>query len=206
MEKLKENTAAQTKAPHGESEAKYITLLKGFVGALIGALPGMLIWVILAKFRIRAALVGFFIAAGTVYGYGKLSRRNKLPVAVGAIVCMAIIIISVYLAQRITIAWAMTDAYKDYVAGLKEQLLLRLESEHPDIPAELIEEGLNNELKERFGFSRGTFSDCFTHFHMILSKFGMKKEYYSDLIQSYISAALGSGSLMKNAVKKRVTF
>ena len=187
-------------------EKKSVTLLKGFWGALLGALPGMIIWIVLGKFRIRSAIVGFFLAAGSVKSYSRFTRKNKIPVIVGVFICTVIIAGTVYLAQRITLSWLMTDSFEETIKVMRLSVTQKIKEEHPDVPDHIIENYINYELNRTYGFTRGDFSDCFIHFHRILGKLNMTKAYYGDLIQSYISAALGTVSLMKSAVKKNVKF
>lgn len=189
-----------------EKEKRIVTFFKGILGALIGSLPGMIVWVVLGKYRIRAAIVGFFLAAGAVKGYSVFTRKNKLHVITGVFICTAIIVGTVYFAQRLTLSWLMTDSFEETIRVMRMDVTQQIKKENPEVPDSVIQSYIDFRLNSTYGFTKGDFSDCFIHFHRILGKLHMTKAYYGDLIQSYISAAMGAASLMKNAVQKRVRF
>ncbi len=188
------------------AEKRLVTFFKGILGALIGALPGMIVWVVLGKFRIRAAIVGFFLAAGSVKSYGLFTRKNRLHVVTGVFICTAIIAGAVYLAQRLTLSWLMTDSFEETIRVMRMDVTQQIKAENPDVPDNIIQNYIDFRLNQTYGFTKGDFRDCFLHFHRILGKLHMTKAYYGDLIQSYISAAMGAVSLLKSAVQKRVRF
>ncbi|HRR75928.1 MAG: hypothetical protein IJK31_09255 [Ruminococcus sp.] len=201
---LKEYFGAAYEEP--EKEKWIVTFFKGILGALVGALPGLIVWVVLGKYRIRAAIVGFFLAAGVVKGYSLFTKKNRIPVIIGMLICTGIIAGAVYLAQRLTLSWLMTDSFEETIKVMRMDVTQQIKEENPDVPDSVIQSYIDFRLNSTYGFTKGDFSDCFIHFHRILGKLHMTKAYYGDLIQSYISAAMGAASLMKNAVKKRVKF
>ncbi|NLT08112.1 MAG: hypothetical protein GXY08_01220 [Ruminococcus sp.] len=189
-----------------EKETWIVTFLKGIMGALVGALPGMIVWVVLGKFRIRAAIVGFFLAAGAVKGYSLFTRKRRMPVVIGFFICTGIIAGTVYLAQRLTLSWLMTDSFEEAISVMRLTVTQQIKEENPEVPDSVIQSYIDFRLNSTYGFTKGDFGDCFIHFHRILGKLNMTKAYYGDLIQSYISAAMGAASLLKSAVQKRVRF
>jgi len=178
-------------------------LLNGLLGAFLGSLPGMIVWIILGKFGIRAMILGFFLAAGTVWGYGRMTRKTPLWKGWGIIICTVIMISSVYLAQKITWTWGITAAFKDTTEYLNQQVMA-VQSDDADVSEESIRKSVEALNKRTFGFSRGTFANCYTHFYSLLDFLDLKKDFISALVQSYISAALGAASLLKNKVRKTV--
>ena len=177
--------------------------LNGLLGAFLGSLPGMTVWIILGKFGIRAMILGFFLAAGTVWGYGRMTRKTPLWRGWGIIICTFIMISSVYLAQKITWTWGITAAFKDTTEYLNQQVIA-VQSDDSEVDQESIRQSIEALNKRTFGFSKGTFANCYTHFYSLLDFLDLKKDFISALVQSYISAALGAASLLKNKVRKTV--
>jgi len=99
--KIEENfkkNKVQTTTVHSE-------LLKGILGAVCGALLGLIVWVIIYKLGFISAFGGFVIAFGTLFGFEKMGKiLNKKS----AIICIIIIILTVWLANKVS--WAL-DAY-----------------------------------------------------------------------------------------------
>lgn len=78
-------------------------LLKPILGAVIGSIPGMILWTIAGYFGVTWALLGLLIVAGTLIGYEKLGGTvMSLP---GLITCTAVILIAVYMGAHL--AWSM---------------------------------------------------------------------------------------------------
>ena len=177
--------------------------MNGLLGAFLGSLPGMTVWIILGKFGIRAMILGFFLAAGTVWGYGRMTRKTPLWKGWGIIICTFIMIFSVYLAQKITWTWGITEAFKDTTEYLNQQVMA-VQSEDADVSEESVRQSIEALNKRTFGFSKGTFANCYTHFYSLLDFLDLKKDFISALVQSYISAALGAASLLKNKVRTTV--
>jgi hypothetical protein len=177
--------------------------LYGVLGAFLGSLPGMAVWIILGKFGIRALILGFFLAAGTVWGYGRMTKKYPLWRGWGILICSVFLISSVYLAQKITWTWGITSAFKDTNDYLKEQIM-EVQSGDANVSEESVDKSIESLNRRTFGFSKGTFANCYTHFYSLLDFLGLKKDFISALIQSYISAALGAASLLKNKVRNRV--
>lgn len=183
--------------------AKHEAFLYGVLGAFLGSLPGMTVWIILGKFGIRAMILGFFLAAGTVWGYGIMTKKYPLWRGWGILICTVIMISSVYLAQKITWTWGISDAFKNTNEYLNQQMLAA-NKDNEDLDRESIRKSVEALNKRTFGFSKGTFAECYTHFYSLLDFLDLKKDFISSLIQSYISAALGAASLLKNKVRKKV--
>ena len=80
-------------------------LPKGIVGAIGGALLGLIVWEIIYKLGFIAAIGGFAIAFGALFGFEKLGKGlNKNSVTI----CIVITILTVWLANRV--AWSL-EAY-----------------------------------------------------------------------------------------------
>ncbi len=101
------------------------SLGKGILGAIIGSLPGVILWVILGYFGFTAAIVGFVIAAGIIIGYGK--GNGPLNTA-GLVSCVVIMIVAVYLGVHLSwsaVFFEWNPNLIDSVFGLYRHLALR---------------------------------------------------------------------------------
>lgn len=84
-------------------------IVGGIVGSFIGALVGSIIWIIIYQMGYIAAIAGMAIAVCSIVGYEKFG--GKLDI-VGIIITSLITIVAVYLAQHISFAIEIYDAYK----------------------------------------------------------------------------------------------
>ena len=78
-------------------------VFKPILGAVIGCIPGMIIWVIAGYFGFNIALIGMLIAAGIFFGYEKLG--GYAATARGVITCIVIMLIVIYLGAHLV--WSM---------------------------------------------------------------------------------------------------
>lgn len=83
---------------------------KGILGAIIGAIPGIILWIILSKIGIIASLCGIVILVGVVIGYTALGKEFDM---VGMIISLAVVIFSVYFATNLSWALELHSALKD---------------------------------------------------------------------------------------------
>ena len=69
------------------------SLVKGVFGAVLGSLPGIILWIIVAYLGYTAAIVGFVIAFGIIFGYSKLGGPLN---GAGVAVCITVMIVALY--------------------------------------------------------------------------------------------------------------
>ena len=93
-------------------ESVLAEILKGILGAVVGAIPGVLLWIIIGRVGFIAAICGAVLAGGTVAGYIFMSKDNFLPQHYGVIICLAVIIISVYISQKVVWCWELSDIFQ----------------------------------------------------------------------------------------------
>lgn len=86
-------------------------LAAGIVGAFLGALIGCVLWILIWKLGYIAGIAGFAIGVCALKGYELLGKSLDIK---GAIVSVVIMIIMIFLANKI--AWSIDayDALKDY--------------------------------------------------------------------------------------------
>lgn len=95
------------------NELVMVTLLKGILGAVIGAIPGMLLWIIVGKLGFIFSAIGILIAAGSVYGFGLMTKKGNLPIALGLAVCAVVFLLAIYFAVRIEYAWELASVFAE---------------------------------------------------------------------------------------------
>lgn len=188
-------------------EAPVLTLVKGILGALIGALPGMALWIIIGKAGYIAVACGLLLAIGTVVGYSMMTKKGDVSPVIGIIICILAIAFTVYLAERIVWSWEIMDLldgmfeeWRD--TAVAETMTLAKASGYDVTESEVRElctyELFQEALAETFGFSEITFSSCFYHFDDILEAVESKGSFAWSLGKSYICAAAGGiGALAK---------
>ncbi|MBR0483632.1 MAG: hypothetical protein IJJ69_02505 [Oscillospiraceae bacterium] len=87
------------------------SLGKGIAGAVIGSLPGVFLWIILGYLGFTAAIVGFVIAFGILFGYTKFGGNMDTS---AIIICTVVMLIAVYAGEHISWAMVVHSALKEY--------------------------------------------------------------------------------------------
>ena len=88
-------------------------LAMGLVGAICGSLIGVIIWVIIYKLGFIASFGGIAIAYGALLGFEKLGKgmdRKSL------FICLTIVILSVWFANRVAWAIEVSLALEEYAS------------------------------------------------------------------------------------------
>lgn len=85
---------------------------KGLLGALLGCLPGLILWVIIGALGYTWSLVGLVIVIGAVFGYEKFGGTfaNKADIAI----CIVLMIVAVYAGVHLTWAVDLKQALQEY--------------------------------------------------------------------------------------------
>lgn len=95
------STCAQQSVNQMEAErqskiSEKSNLIPGFIGALIGSLPGVALWIIMLQGHWIAGVAGMVIFLGTMKGYGMLGKNVDRK---GVVVCALITVVMVFLAN-----------------------------------------------------------------------------------------------------------
>ncbi|MDE5737964.1 MAG: hypothetical protein K2H93_06340 [Oscillospiraceae bacterium] len=86
-------------------------LKKGILGAVIGSIPGILLWILLGYIGFTASIVGFVIAFGILFGYNLLcSDIDKT----GMIICIIVLLIAIYIGEHMTWSIVVYKSLKEY--------------------------------------------------------------------------------------------
>ena len=171
--------------------------MKGIAGAVIGSIPGVLLWILIGKTGIFAAICGVILAAGIVAGYNLMTKDNTLSSTVGIVICLAVVIVAVYFCERVIWAWELTDQLQRYISATSPELYALGESGGMD--RSQIDTIINENLLKEYGFSKITFGECFSHFHRVVWMLGLNEKYSINLIIAYGCAVLGGFWLFKKA-------
>ncbi len=180
-------------------ESMLVELLKAILGAVVGALPGFILWILIGKVGFVAAICGSVLAMGTIAGYTFMTKDDFLPQKYGIITCIAVIAIAVFMADKIVWCWELSDQFKATVVASKESVYAL--GDAGGLTTEEIDAIFNEGIKEQFGFTEGTFGDFFSNFNRTLRYLGLSTRYYIDLLLSYGFAFLGGFSLFKKFAK-----
>ena len=92
---------ANTYAAQGGLVEKPVNMVTGIVGAFIGVLIGVVLWVIIYQMGFIAGIAGFVMMICAFKGFELLGGRINI---VGAIICIAFVLIAVYFGHNISVA------------------------------------------------------------------------------------------------------
>ena len=97
-----------------EKELKEKKLIKeriipGLFGAILGSIPGLIIWLILAYLKINPSVIGLIIMLGSAYFYRYMATSMKIS---GLIISLLIGFIFIIIANEISNAYIL---YNDYI-------------------------------------------------------------------------------------------
>ena len=103
-------------------DSTVVILLKAVLGAVVGAIPGMILWAALSKIGIVAALAGFFMFMGQLIACDRFTQKSKqMNIPVALIICAVIFLGDIYLCERFVWAWEISSAMKE--TGLEMSLM-----------------------------------------------------------------------------------
>lgn len=95
-----------------QNEMSAITVLKGIIGAIIGTLPSVILWVTLGKTGYVAAIGGFFMILGEMYICDRMTRKNRnMNVEIALVICVIVMAVTVYNCEKIIWSWDLCDLF-----------------------------------------------------------------------------------------------
>lgn len=176
-------------------ESKVITALKGLLGAVIGAIPGMIVWIILGKIGFIFSAVGILIGLGIIFGFSFLTKNGDLPLWLIFVIFLGVFALAMILSEKIVWTWELADTFKEYLPTFREDIISGAMAESDMTRAE-VESVLTDELfteivEENFGVKEGTFGECFSNFSTLLENLEMKGEYIVSLLKSSLFGIIG---------------
>ncbi|MDO5560404.1 MAG: hypothetical protein Q4F95_12505 [Oscillospiraceae bacterium] len=90
-------------------------IITGAFGAIIGTIPGLILWLLLSKIGFLSSLSSVLMIVGVILGYGKF---NKDIGKKGAVVCLIVSVIMIYAATHLSWSFKVHSAAKG-AASLK---------------------------------------------------------------------------------------
>ena len=177
-------------------ETDFMVLVKGALGAIIGALPGFFFIMMLARFGIIASICGTVLAAGTFFGYYIATKKSSFDLKKGGIVCIAVMVIAIFLAVRISWTYKLRDSLK----MLKELSYSYIDES--DLYNDSDKDNIDTSYKFLFGVDEPTYSNCSANFSKILTNLDLKGKFYGSLGENYLFCALGALWLFSKFGKK----
>ncbi len=178
-----------------EEGNRVLEIGKGVIGALIGSIPGIIIWILIGRFGIIASLSGAILAGGVVMGYKFTQKNEVLSKRTGIIICVLVIIFAIHISQKISWCMHLSDFYARYVDDLKDSLYAL--GELGNMSKDEIDKMYRDTIYETFGFYEGTFGDFYDNFYRVLSAVGAVGKYIGSLIMSICFAAAGSFAMWR---------
>lgn len=192
IDTVETNTSDFTSPDIEVQDSFAIALLKGILGAVVGAVPGFLLWIIIAKLGYVSSLCGAVIAFGSAYGFSFMTKKSSISPFIAVIICLIVMAAAVYLAIRIDWAWEIAKyfdetVWPEYISFMSEYGISSSESK------EIYEELM---MKE-FGFKELNFSNCFNNLTMLIEYCDLKTEYTIELVKGGVFALLGASVLLR---------
>lgn len=181
-------------------ESAVVTALKGILGAVIGAIPGMALWIILGKLGFVFSAVGILIGLGIVLGFSKMTKNGEIPVWLTFVIFIGVFVATMILAEKIVWTWELASSFKEYLPTFREDIISGVMAEdssltRADIETVLTDDMYNQLVKENFGITEGTFGECFSNFSVLLENLEMKGKYIASLVKSSLFGLIGGIAL-----------
>lgn len=181
-------------------ESLVATALRGLAGAVLGALPGMALWIVVGKIGFVASAIGVLIGSGIIFGFSKLTEDRYIPIWLTLVITVGVFAATIILSEKIVWTWELADAFKEYLPTFREEIILAAMAENSELTKADVEGILTNELyneiiEETFGIKEGSFSECFSNFGTLLENMDMKGKYIGSLVKSCFFGLLGGVGL-----------
>ena len=126
-------------------ESEIVTIIKGIIGAILGTIPSMILWIVLGKVGIVASLCGFFMILGELYACEFMTKKSgQMNKETALVICVIVMAAAIYLCERVIWSWELSDMLNQYEATFSGcfmnfwQLLEDLDIEY-DFKASLIQ-------------------------------------------------------------------
>lgn len=178
-------------------DSQFTELLKGILGAVVGAIPGFVLWILIGRLGIIAAVCGALLAGGAVWGYIFMTKDGLLDEKYCLIVCIAVCLIAIYFAQRIIYCWVLSDAFDQFRKALVESAAAF--GEVGGYTHEQVETKVDRLILDEFGFTEGSFSNFFSNFGKVKKALGMGGRFYFRLVEGYAFGFLGGFGIFKKS-------
>ncbi|SHM76493.1 hypothetical protein [Ruminococcus flavefaciens] len=181
---------------NASSDTEFMLLVKGALGAMIGAIPGFFMIAIIARFGLIASICGALLAAGVFFGYYLATHKSGFNLKAGGITCIIVMIIAVYLAVRTSWVYELKDTLLE-MKSLTSAYLGKSSSYEDGYKS-----GMNDVSRLVLGYEKPTYSNCSDCFGDLLSTLGKKGLFMASLAENYIFSAIGGVWIFSKFGKK----
>lgn len=184
---------------------KFLAVIKGTFGAVIGAIPGMLIWILISKLGYITAISGAVLSVGVLLGYSFFSgSKNMLDdegmrkfSTIGLIICIAVMLIAAYVTTRVIWTWEIVDAFEKSKPLFRQSIISELNAAgisytQAELDAVLTDEYIADCIFNEFGIRETNFFECNKHFSSLIDAFSLKAEYIKEVIFGYLFIGAGA--------------
>ena len=159
----------------GGSGSQLVPILKAALGAIVGAIPGVILVILVAKMGFVASLCGAVMAIGIFAGYTFMTKDGEIDTKIGLLICAIVMLIGIYLAVRTSWCLEIASLLQDQFGITKGSLT----SEESSI------------LYEILGIRDTSFSEISSEFSVLLEKCDAKGDFIGSLAENAVFAALG---------------
>ena len=159
----------------GGSGSQLVPILKAALGAIVGAIPGVILVILVAKMGFVASLCGAVMAIGIFAGYTFMTKDGEIDTKIGLLICAIVMLIGIYLAVRTSWCLEIASLLQDQFGITKGSLT----SEESSI------------LYEILGIRDISFSEISSEFSVLLEKCDAKGDFIGSLAENAVFAALG---------------
>ena len=157
------------------NESKLMPVVKGILGAVLGAIPGIILIILVARMGFIASICGAVMALGIFFGYTMLTKNADLEEKTGLIICAVVMVFAIYFAVRTSWCLEVSSILQDKL-GVEAGTLSYEQSEF---------------LYEIIGVRDVSYSDVSADFSTLLEKCDCKGDFIKSLLENIAFAALG---------------
>lgn len=112
-----ENDFVRTEEAKPAEQSTAVIVLKGILGAVLGSLPSVFLWIVLGKAGYVAAIGGFFMMLGELYACDFFTKKSgQMNVQTAMVICAAVMLLNVWLCERFVWSWELRDIIRDMAA------------------------------------------------------------------------------------------
>lgn len=104
------NELSNTAPEAGAKENTAVTVIKAIIGAMLGSVPSMFLWLVIGKVGYLAAISGFFMIMGELIACDRFTKKSRhMNFATAVVICSAVMAVNIYLCSRFVWAWQLSD-------------------------------------------------------------------------------------------------
>lgn len=181
-------------------QSQVIPTILGAIGAVIGVIPGCLLWVLLGRFGFVSTVTGMVMAVGVFAAYMFMSKLGGVdsPNKACFVICLIVIVAAVYISARIVYINNIVDAINEAIPQMKAECIQKLTEagwSSEEISAQLTDEFIRDYLCEQFGIREITVSECSRKFSSLLEILELRGSYIMNIAECYLFSIVGIGVL-----------